>query len=151
MLSILGSRPDNLGLLNGQLRPCPGTPNCVCSQSQSPQHTVSPIRFDGSAQEALRRIRQAILAQPRTQIITDDGHYIHAENRSPLFRFVDDIELYIDPDEQLIQIRSASRIGKSDLGVNRARVEAIRAEFARLERSQTRRSAPAGVAAEAGK
>ncbi len=141
MLTILGGQPDNLGLQNGKLRSCPDTPNCVCSQSHSPQHSIAPIRFHGSVEDARHLISQAVLAQPRTRIVTEDGNYIHAESRSWLFRFIDDVELYIDPREQLIQIRSASRLGISDLGVNRARVESIRTEFDRLAKTQSKHSA----------
>ncbi len=85
--------------------------------------------FQGPADEAGKKIRSALLQQPRTQIVIDNGDYIHAESRSALFRFVDDVEIYIDAEQQVIHIRSASRVGRSDLGVNRQRVESIRKAF----------------------
>lgn len=129
-LSFLGKRPNDLGVTDGRLKPCPDTPNCVNSQSDTPQHAIPPIPFQGPAAEAGEKIRSALLQQPRTQIVSDDGDYIHAESRSALFRFVDDVEIYIDAEQQVIHIRSASRVGRSDLGVNRQRVESIRKAFA---------------------
>ncbi len=131
MFNLLSGRPDNLGVRDGRLAACPDTPNCVCSQSESEPHSVEPIPFEGSAEKAKELIREALLSQPRTQIVTENPDYIHAEVQSAFFRFVDDVEIYLDGSTHLIHLRSASRIGRSDLGVNRERVEAIRAEFAR--------------------
>ena len=129
-LRFFGKRPDDLGVTAGRFMPCPDTPNCVNSQSDSPQHTIPPIPFQGPPADASEKIRRALLKQPRTQIVSDDNNYIHAESRSALLRFVDDIEIYIDAEQHVIHIRSASRVGRSDLGVNRQRVESIRKAFA---------------------
>lgn len=133
VLSIFSKRPDDLGVTDGKLRRCPGTPNCVNSQSDAPPHAVRPIPFEGTAADARRQIRAALDKLPRTTIVRDDGDYIHAESRSLIVRFVDDVEIVIDADQKLIHIRSASRVGRSDLGVNRQRVETLRAEFAKLQ------------------
>lgn len=132
LLKFLSGQPEGLGLTNGRLSECPETPNCVCSQSECATHSIPPISFSGSTDHAWQRIRQAILSQPRTTVLVDDGSYLHAEVKSAIFRFVDDVEVHIDEDQHIIHIRSTSRVGFSDLGVNRKRVEAIRAAFDKL-------------------
>lgn len=128
-LSFFAKRPDDLGVTDGHFRPCPDSPNCVNSQSKSPQHAIPAIAFEGTTADASQQIRRALQSMPRTTIVRDEGDYLHAECRSAFFRFVDDVEIFIDTDERVIHVRSASRVGWSDLGVNRKRVEAIRQEF----------------------
>lgn len=129
MMSFFGSKPENLGVHDGRLAPCPDKPNCVCSQSNDPTHKIEPIAYEGSADVAMDRLRKVVADQPRTVIITDDEGYIHAESTSGIFRFVDDVEFFADAEQQVIQVRSASRVGYSDFDVNRNRVEAIRTAF----------------------
>jgi uncharacterized protein (DUF1499 family) len=128
-LSATARRPDNLGVYEGKLAPCPNTPNCVSSQAEDDAPRIAPIPFDGDADEALARLKAVLAAQPRTTIISAEGDYLHAECASLLFRFVDDVEFLVDRDAKVIHFRSASRIGRSDLGVNRKRMEAIRKDF----------------------
>jgi len=111
------------GLVAGQMRACPDTPNCVSSQADAgdESHAVSPI--SGADWQAFR---QAIVATGG-RVVQDDGRYLHATFTSKVFRFVDDVEALRDDAEGVIHIRSASRVGHSDLGANRKRVEAIRA------------------------
>lgn len=85
-----------------------------------------PLELAESPDEAWQRVREVVSELPRTQIVTETSNYIHAECRSPLFGFVDDLELHLRPAENIIAIRSASRLGYSDLGVNRRRVERLR-------------------------
>jgi uncharacterized protein (DUF1499 family) len=127
---MLWLSPPTVGLIDGRLRPCPGTPNCVCSQATSPSEQIAPLEFTGDAQAAWERLQAVLKALPRTKIVTVDGHSLHATCTSLLFRFVDDVECVLDPAASVIHIRSASRLGLSDLGVNRARVEDIRRRFA---------------------
>ncbi len=129
MMSIFGSRPDNLGVHDGRLAECPNKPNCVCSQCDDSVHAIEPIAFEGTPDAALERLRTVVADQPRTVIISDDDGYIHAEATSGLFRFVDDVEFLVAPTQQVIQVRSASRVGYSDFDVNRKRIEAIRKAF----------------------
>jgi uncharacterized protein (DUF1499 family) len=129
LLSALAKRPGNLGVENGRLADCPKSPNCVCTQCTDDVHGIDPIRFEGSSAEALARIKKAIAAMPRTKIITETENYLHAEATSLIFRFVDDVEFLIDKDNKIIHFRSASRSGYSDLGVNRSRMEQIRAAY----------------------
>lgn len=123
--------PD-LGINNGELTPCPKTPNCVNSQAVGEKQYIQPIRYAGTQQEARARLLQILDSLKRTKILTAQENYIRAEFTSALFRFVDDVEFYF-PEEQagetVIHIRSASRIGYSDLGANRKRIERIRSEF----------------------
>ena len=84
--------------------------------------------------EALKRLKQVLLDEPRTTIVTEEGGHLHAETRSFLFRFIDDVEFMLDADNQVIHVRSASRTGYSDFGVNRRRVERLRKRFVELTR-----------------
>ena len=122
----------NPGINNSQLAPCPNTPNCVSSQAQDESHYIEPIAYAGSQQEARLRLLQIIESEKRTNIITEREDYIHIEFTSALFRFVDDVEFYFSgdkADKTVIHVRSASRVGRSDLGVNRKRIERIRSKF----------------------
>ena len=126
-----GTMPT-LGVNNGELAPCPKTPNCVSSQADDKEHFIEPIIFAGSQQQAHDRLLQVIESEKRTKIITDQQDYIRVEFTSALFRFVDDVEFYfpeMNADETVIHTRSASRVGTSDLGVNRKRIERIRSKF----------------------
>jgi len=114
--------PNDLGLQNGQLPPCPDTPNCVCSESHTQgdkQHFIEAIPGDKATWD---RLKQEVQSQGGV-IQKDKNNYIHATFSSSIFRYVDDVELRFDEANKLIHIRSASRMGKSDFGVNRARVE----------------------------
>jgi uncharacterized protein (DUF1499 family) len=113
-------RPGNLGVKEGRLAPCRTTPNCVCSQANpnDAEHYIAPIH--GTFADA----RKAVRSMPRATIVTENETYLYAEYRSRLLRFVDDVELYFDG--RVIHVRSASRLGRRDFGVNRARVEALR-------------------------
>jgi uncharacterized protein (DUF1499 family) len=132
ILSATSRRPDNLGVHEGKLAPCPNTPNCVSTQADDDAHRMDPIPFEGDADEALTRLKAVLAAQPRTTIVSADGHYLHAVCVSLLFRFVDDVEFLVDSDAKVIHFRSASRAGRSDLGVNRKRMEEIRKDFESL-------------------
>ena len=120
-------RPANLGVKDGRLAPCRRTPNCVCSQAeaQDREHYIAPIAFRGSMQD----LRRAIESMPRAIVIAVGGHYLYAEFRTKVMRYVDDTEFYFDEKAALIHVRSASRLGRRDFGVNRARVEALRARI----------------------
>jgi uncharacterized protein (DUF1499 family) len=116
--------------MNRELPPCPHAPNCVSSQAIDAAQRVSPLEFAGPWEAARDRLVDALRSLPRTEIVTVDGAYVHATHTSRVFRFVDDVECLIDPEASLIQIRSASRVGRYDFGVNRQRVEEIRRRFA---------------------
>ena len=114
-------RPGNLGVREGRLAPCKRSPNCVSSQADPSdlEHYIAPIH--GSMAAA----RKALESLPRTTIVEARGDYLYAEFRSALLRYVDDVEFFFDG--QVIHVRSCSRLGRRDFGVNRKRVEALRA------------------------
>jgi uncharacterized protein (DUF1499 family) len=129
LLSFPGSRPTDIGIRGSRLAPCPVSPNCVCSDDSNTQHGVAPLRLAVTA-EGWAAARHAVLSLPRTRIVTERSDYLHAECTSAFFGFVDDLELHLRPGEGIIAVRSASRVGYSDFGVNRKRVETIRAALA---------------------
>jgi uncharacterized protein (DUF1499 family) len=118
-----------LGIDNDQLMQCPETPNCVNSQATDEKHFIQPILLVGTQQEAQNRLLKILKAWKRSKIIVVQDNYIRAEFKSKLFRFIDDVEFYfpaIEKEDVIIHIRSASRVGHSDFGVNRKRIEEIR-------------------------
>jgi len=129
VIGCTGVRPANLGVKDGKLAPCPSSPNCVSSQGSDTAHAIEPLSFTGKVAGAHAALSTIILSMKRSQIITDTDSYIHAEFTSAIFRFVDDVEFWFDENAKVIHVRSASRIGHSDLGVNRERVEEIRARW----------------------
>jgi len=122
-------KPDKLGIRDGSLSPCPESPNCVSSQSDQPDKKVDSISFDEmgvpSAEDAKAKLISVVNDLPRTTVVTDEANYIHVEFRSLIFRFVDDLEVQIDAKSRVLHFRSASRVGHSDMGVNRNRVETL--------------------------
>lgn len=125
------SQSPLLGVQGGRLLPCPPSPNCVCSQDPGDDHAIAPLIFSGTSAAALECLRGAVQAQPRSKIVEEGENYLRAEFRSLVFRFVDDVEFLADPAAKVIHVRSASRVGYSDLGVNRRRVEQLRSAFDR--------------------
>jgi uncharacterized protein (DUF1499 family) len=131
LFSFPGTRPDNLGVKDGKLATCPGSPNCVSSQAPASdsEHYIAPLAYSGDASTALATLKSIIQSTERTAIISESDNYLYAEFTSALMGFVDDVEFYLEPAAGVIHVRSASRLGQSDLGVNRKRVEAIRSQF----------------------
>lgn len=117
-------------MFHRQLKPCPDKPNCVCSLSDESRNSVEPLRYVGDWQAAKKSLINLIENTPRTVIFENDLDYIHAGFSSRIFGFVDDVEFVFDDTQKLIHIRSASRIGYYDFGVNRRRVEKLRKDFA---------------------
>ncbi|MCI0549098.1 MAG: DUF1499 domain-containing protein [Candidatus Rokubacteria bacterium] len=129
---LSGTRPTTLGARQGRLAPCPRRPNCVSSQTDAaadPGHHVAPLAVSGDPHAAWTAVRALIQGMPRARIVSEAPGYLHAEFTSRLLGFVDDVELLLDPPARLIHVRSASRLGSSDFGVNRSRVESIRARL----------------------
>lgn len=112
-----------LGVTDGKLAPCPDSPNCVSTQSTQPDKQMEAISFQGPANEAMARIENTLNQMGSIRVATSEDNYLHATATTALLRYIDDVEFYFDAQEQLIHFRSASRIGYSDLGVNRARME----------------------------
>lgn len=131
MFSFAGRRPPNLEDPKGHLTPCPSSPNCVSSDAGDTAHYVDPLRLVVPEERAWPAVRTAVLALRGVHIVSETAVYLHAECRSALFGFIDDLELLLRPGDGVIAVRSASRLGYSDLGVNRRRVEYLRAALAR--------------------
>jgi uncharacterized protein (DUF1499 family) len=112
-----------------ELSPCPKSPNCVSSLSEDESHYVKPLAYEGTVEKAKKKLIGVISSMKRSEIVAAEDNYLHATFVSFLFRFVDDVEFYFDDDRKIIHVRSASRTGYSDLGVNRKRVEEIRKRF----------------------
>ena len=125
---------SNHGVSNGVLLPCPASPNCVSSQNT--EHFVEPLAYAETPEEARQDLITVLNRMKRVTIVEENAGYLRAEFRSALFRFVDDVEFYFNDSAKSIEVRSASRVGYSDFGVNRRRVEAIRKAW--LAREQTR-------------
>lgn len=130
----LGSSPKHqLGLTDGMLADCPDSPNCVSSYATDKEHAIEPFEVEGkSAQEVMDAAKQALSEMPRTAVVTEDGNYIHATATTLLMRYVDDVEVYYDESQGKLHMRSSSRIGYSDLGANRARMEKFRTILTKL-------------------
>lgn len=127
-----GKRPANIGIVSGKLAACPSSPNCVSSFSQDAEHQVQPLAYTSSATEAMAKLKEAIESLGKTKIISATDNYLYAEFTSALMGFVDDVEFLVDDGAKVIHARSASRLGESDLGVNRKRIETIRAQLNQL-------------------
>jgi len=120
LTACTGERPQDIGVKGGKLARCPESDNCVSSYENDKIHGIAPI------QGSLAQIRDAINATERATVITDESDYISVEFTSRIMRFVDDVEFYTPEDNGMIHVRSASRLGTKDMGVNRDRIEAIR-------------------------
>lgn len=112
------------------LAPCPKTPNCVSTQSTHPDKQMSPIPFRGDLESSRTRLLDLLSGLPRVEVVEARERYIHAVFTTPMLRFKDDVEFLLDPAAEVIHFRSASRIGRSDLGTNRRRMEELSAAYA---------------------
>ena len=130
LFSFSGKRPDTLGVKDGKLAACPATPNCVSSQASDAEHKVEAIAYTTSASDALAKVKSVVGSIERAAVVNEGSNYLYAEFTSGLMGFVDDVEFYVDDNAKVIHVRSASRLGQSDLGINRKRVEEIRAKLA---------------------
>jgi uncharacterized protein (DUF1499 family) len=125
----LSPRPENLGVSSGQLAPCPSTPNCVSTYATDDEHRMEPIPYTVPTDEARQRIVTILENMERATVVENQPNYVHAETRSPTMGFIDDVEFYFDEENNVIQFRSAARLGQSDMGANRERMEDIRQQF----------------------
>ncbi len=127
-----GNSTVNPSLKNNLLEVCPESPNCVSSQSTDSRHKIIPLRFLGSLEVAKNKLHSVINLMGNSNFVTLKKFYWHVEFTSRWLGFVDDVEFYFVESESLIHVRSASRIGYWDFGVNRRRVEEIRSNFEEL-------------------
>jgi uncharacterized protein (DUF1499 family) len=110
------------------LPPCPDKPNCVSTQATG-AHAIAPMRYRSSQAEAMRRLLAVLRAVPRSTVVQSGADSVRVEFRTRVFRFIDDAQFVFDDKAKTIHFRSASRVGHSDLGVNRRRMEEIRKAF----------------------
>ena len=134
---LAANRPTNLGVQANQLTLCPDTPNCVNSQSRDAVHQIEPLSYDNSSEEAMVHLKSALQSFRRVKTIAETDNYLYTEFTIPVVGFVDDVEFLLDSNANVIHVRSASRLGESDLGVNRTRIETIRAKFNQLNRNKS--------------
>jgi uncharacterized protein (DUF1499 family) len=132
-----GRAPDNMGVRDGRLRPPSKTPNSVSSQAELwPQHPmqdyarIAPLALKGSGMATMAQIKRIVEALPGAKVVESRDDYLYVQFTSRWMKFVDDTEFWFDPTHALVQVRSASRLGRKDFGVNRARIEAIRQALA---------------------
>ena len=118
---------------HSSLPPCPNKPNCVSSQAKDKQHAIDSFPLAKST-SSLNLIAEIIQKQPRTRIVEHTDTYLHAEFTSRWFRFIDDVEFLCLPGEEQMHVRSASRVGYSDLGVNRRRIETLRNLYLEMDK-----------------
>lgn len=131
-----GVAPNDLGVAEGRLKLPADTPNSVSSQADlypnHPQHSyarIEPLPSVGDSKSTLERIKAIIESMPGYEVITYQEHYLYVQFTTRVMKFVDDAEFWFDPQSNVVQVRSASRLGKSDLGVNRKRIESIRRQL----------------------
>lgn len=130
---LKGKAPDDLGIKDGKLKRPSRTPNSATSQADlwpdHPQLTycaIAPLKASGDGSAEMTKIADALKAMPRTVIIKQESGYIYAQSTTALLKFTDDMEFALDTGKGIIDVRSSSRLGQKDFGVNRARIEAIR-------------------------
>jgi uncharacterized protein (DUF1499 family) len=128
VLSIGCGTPE-VGLISTGLRPCPDSPNCVTSQNGDKDHAILPIAYPSSRTAAYDKMKRIIMQQSNATIVREEENYMQVTFRTKIMRFVDDVEFWFPENEPVIHMRSASRLGHSDLGVNRKRMAHIRGLF----------------------
>ena len=129
LVGCAGSRPDNLGISGDLLRDCPKKPNCVSTTSTSDKNKIDPISTSDSPVISMQKLTSIVQSMPGASIIEASTNYLRVEFKSSIFGFVDDVEFFQADGKSQISMRSASRMGYSDLGVNRKRMEQIRASY----------------------
>ena len=134
---LKGTPPTDLGVRDGRLKGLSDTPNVVSSQAalypNHPQRSyaeIAPLALRGDGPATMARLKTVVQGMAGAQVIRSEPDYLYAQYTSPLMKYVDDVEFWFDPAAQVIQLRSASRLGKRDLGANRKRIEAVRAALA---------------------
>jgi uncharacterized protein (DUF1499 family) len=125
-----GQRPETLGVRDGQLGAIDAGRRNAVSSTAVPPHQIAPLSTGGDAAADFSRLVAIVAANPLARIVEQRNDYLYAEYRTRWLGFVDDVEFLLIPAQRLIHVRSASRLGYSDLGVNRARIEALRSALA---------------------
>ena len=126
LFSCTGQKPDDLGVFDNQFSPCPESPNCVSSDAEDDAHNIEVFKLNPDYKNNWQAIYETVSSLTRTKVITFNQHYIHAECSSAFFGFVDDLQLHLREQEEYVAVKSAARLGHSDFGVNRKRVNHLR-------------------------
>jgi uncharacterized protein (DUF1499 family) len=133
---LAGKVPNGLGVTDGRLKGLSKTTNCVSSQAALyPDHpqkeyaSIAPLKFAGDGEQAMEKLASALSKTERTVLVNREPGYIYAQSTTALLKFTDDVEFWLDKPNGVIQVRSSSRLGQKDFGVNRARIESIRARL----------------------
>ena len=131
---LQGNPPDDLGVKDGKLKRPSKTENSVSSQAglwaNHPMQAyaeIKPLRVQGDGAATMAKVAAALKAMPRTEIVSQDANYIYARATTAVLKFTDDVEFMLDAKAGVVHVRSASRLGRKDFGVNRARIESVRA------------------------
>lgn len=132
VMTLSSATPAN-PVTEKRLPSCPNSPNCVSSQAKDEDHFIAPFKITGNVDVAWAALKKALASQSRTVITHETGETLHAQATSLVFRFVDDIDVILDRKAGLIHVRSASRTGHGDFGVNRKRVEMLRAQLQQVQ------------------
>lgn len=125
--ACVSHRPIEVGLVDGELQPCDSSSNCVCSEDPSSEAYVEPLAFEGDADTTFASLATHLQSRSSVTIVEARDDYMHVVFTTPFLKFADDVEFRLDRERRVIHVRSASRIGKSDLGTNRERIEELRA------------------------
>ena len=130
VLGLMSQSGEAHGLVEGKLSKCPDKPNCVCSEFESDvAHFTNPMVFSQSPTSEVLSLLKTTIREMGGSIQKEDSNYLAATFTSSIFRFVDDLEIRVDMDQKLIHLRSASRVGHSDRGVNRERIERLKSLY----------------------
>lgn len=132
--ALLSREPGPTGVVAGRLLDCPASPNCVCSQAEASdeRHAIAPLSFEGEPDAAFERLLALAVDEDGAELVAREGDWAHLVYRTRLMRFADDVEFLLDRSARVIHVRSASRVGYSDLGANRARIESLRERMTRV-------------------
>jgi uncharacterized protein (DUF1499 family) len=139
LLSLFSKKPASVGVPTTKLAPCPRKTNCVCSQDDG-ESGIEPISLKPGPDLVWRTLKELLRNDPTMRIAVDRPEYIHVECRTPLLRFVDDMEFVRDDKAMVVHVRSAARSGTHDMGANRRRIEAVRTEIERAATAATDRA-----------
>jgi uncharacterized protein (DUF1499 family) len=130
---LQGTPPTDLGVRDGKLKPPSMTENSVSSQAALyPDHPqrkyadIAPLPLKGNGPATLAKIKAIVEGMDGANVVKSEPGYLYAQFTTKLMKYVDDVEFWFDPAANVIQVRSASRVGRGDLGVNRKRIEAVR-------------------------
>jgi len=126
LFSCSGQKPKDLGVFDNKFSTCPGSPNCVSSDAEDKDHNIEFFKLNTGLENDWQAVHEIVASLKRTKIITFNENYIHAECSSAIFGFVDDLQLHLRKHGQYVAVKSASRLGYSDFGVNRKRIANLR-------------------------